>query len=229
MKKKPKISYRDLAARLSGEEVPATEAAVAEPAPAVPLDPLLTQPPAPLPAVIPRAQPVEQPAVQPAAQHAPTFREQALARSGSVELLMFRVDGELFAVPLRAVEEAVERPDIRPVPEMAPSMLGVFQLRGGLTPAFSPTGALDVPLREWGVALIFRRERQRVALVADDVEDVLTLDLSTLRQAPLSHQADDPVLGVARRGRELVAVLDPDLLLVACGAEGAPGTALETA
>ncbi|MDB4907519.1 MAG: purine-binding chemotaxis protein CheW [Gemmatimonadetes bacterium] len=225
MKKKPKISYRDLASAPAAATEPVVAPAVAtEPVVAAAVAPVV-EAPAPLVRIAPAAVPTIVPRVQPAL----TFRQRAIARAGSVELLMFRVDGELFAVPLDAVEEALEHPDIRQVPEMPPSMLGVFPLRGGLTPAFSPTAALDVPLREWGVALIFRRERQRVAVVADDVEDVLTLDLSTLRQAPLSHQADDPVLGVARRGRELVAVLDPDLLLAACGAERAPGTALETA
>lgn len=145
------------------------------------------------------------------------FRERARARVGSVELLLFRVGHELFAAPLASVEEAVELPAIRHLPEMADDMLGMFALRGRMMPIYSPSRPLGVSLGAAPTAaLVVRAGAQRVALAVDDVDDVLDLDLGTLRDAPGVEDADGILLGVARRGRDLVAVLDGDALVAAC-------------
>lgn len=145
------------------------------------------------------------------------FRERARARSGSVELLLFRVGHELFAAPLASVDEVVELPAIRHLPEMADDMLGMFALRGRMMPIYSPSRSRGVSLGAAPTAaLVVRAGAQRVALAVDDVDDVLDLDLGTLRDAPGVDDADGILLGVARRGRDLVAVLDGDALVVAC-------------
>lgn len=145
------------------------------------------------------------------------FKERARARVGSVELLLFRVGHELFAAPLRSVDEVVELPAIRHLPEMADDMLGMFALRGRMIPIYSPSRALGVSLGATPTAaLVVRAGAHRVALAVDDVDDVLDLDLGTLRDAPGVDDADGILLGVARRGRDLVAVLDGDALVVAC-------------
>ena len=144
---------------------------------------------------------------------------------------MFRVGRELFAADLCAVEEAVELEGLRPLPEMPSGMLGVFPLRGRMTPVYSPARALGVALGERsGVALLMRATvdgvaHRRVGLAIDDVEDVLTVDLSTLRDPPLADGTDGLLLGLARRGAELVAVIDAEALVTAC----LSGRALETA
>jgi chemotaxis signal transduction protein len=96
-------------------------------------------------------------------------------------------------------------------------MLGVFQLRERLVPTYSPGPALGVVLAEpAGAALLVRSGERRLALAADDVEDVMELDLSTLREPPVVEDTDGILLGVARFARELVGVLDADALIVAC-------------
>jgi hypothetical protein len=54
------------------------------------------------------------------------LRERARGRSGVVELLMFRIGTERFAVELSSVEEAIDLPDVHHVPEMPPAMIGVI-------------------------------------------------------------------------------------------------------
>ncbi|HEV7994130.1 MAG TPA: chemotaxis protein CheW [Gemmatimonadaceae bacterium] len=146
------------------------------------------------------------------------LRERARGRSGNAELLMFRIGAERFAVELICVEEAIDLPDVHHVPEMPPAMLGVITVRETLTPVFTPDEALGVPVQGRGAALIFRSERGRFALAIDDVDDVMTLDLATLRDAPGSDVADAVVLGVARIGDAIVALVDADALVVACQA-----------
>lgn len=144
------------------------------------------------------------------------LRDRVRARSGTVELLMFVVGTERFAVELVCVEEAIDLPDVHHVPEMPPAMLGVVTVRDVLTPVYRPDTSLGVPVLGHGAALIFRAERGRFALAIDDVDDVLTLDLATLRDAPGVDGAESVVLGVARSGGRLVALLDADALILAC-------------
>jgi purine-binding chemotaxis protein CheW len=147
-----------------------------------------------------------------------TLRERVRARSGKVELLLFRVANERFAIELAAVEEAIDLPPVHHVPEMPPAMLGVITVRGILTPAYSPQPALGLALTDGASALIFKRGRHRFALVIDDVEDVMTLDLATLRDAPGIEDSESVLLGVVRQRDALLALVDAETLLATCQA-----------
>jgi len=146
------------------------------------------------------------------------LRERARSRSGIAELLMFRIGNERFAVELMCVEEAIDLPEVHHVPEMPPAMLGVVTVRGALTPVYTPDSALGVPVEGRAAALIFRADRGRFALAIDDVDDVMTLDLAQLRDAPGIEGADSVVLGVARNGSVIVALVDAEALMLTCQA-----------
>jgi purine-binding chemotaxis protein CheW len=145
------------------------------------------------------------------------LRERARLRAGLAQLLLFRVGTEWFATDLAAAEEAIELPQVHHVPEMPESMLGMFDLRGRMIPVYAPARVLGVALRSTSAAtLVLRGGDQRVGIAVDDVEDVLTLDLAHLRDLPGSEDDDGIVLGVARHGHDLVAVLDAEALVAAC-------------
>jgi purine-binding chemotaxis protein CheW len=147
-----------------------------------------------------------------------TLRDRVRARSGKAELLLFRVAGERFAIELGAVEEAIDLPPVHHVPEMPPAMLGVITVRGTLTPVYSPQAALGLALTDGASALIFKRGRHRFGLVIDDVEDVMPLDLATLRDAPGIEDPGSVLLGVVRQRDALLALVDTETLLATCQA-----------
>lgn len=154
------------------------------------------------------------------------LRERVRSRTGIADLLLFRIGDELFAADLASVEEAVTLPEIHHLPEMPPAMLGAFDLRGRLTPVYSPAHVIGVPLR--GVAqaaLLVRSDTRRLGLAVDDVEDVFQVDLATVHDSPGIDDADGILLAVAHHGTELVAIIDADALVAAC----VGGDALETA
>jgi purine-binding chemotaxis protein CheW len=150
------------------------------------------------------------------------LRDRARGRVGVVELLMFRIGTERFAVELSSVEEAIDLPDVHHVPEMPPAMVGVITVRGALTPVFTPDDALGVRVEHRSAALIFRSPRGRFALAIDDVDDVMTLDLAQLRDAPGVDGSDPVVLGVARNEGSIVALVDAEALIEACQAIPVP-------
>jgi purine-binding chemotaxis protein CheW len=145
-------------------------------------------------------------------------RERIRARSGQLDILLFRVANERFGIELATVEEAIDLPPVHHVPEMTAAMLGVVTVRDTLTPVYSPAGALGLALHDGTSALIFRRGGARVAVVVDEVDDVATLDLALLRDAPALDAGDGIVLGVVRQSDALLALVDADALLAACQA-----------
>ena len=145
------------------------------------------------------------------------LRERVRDRAGIADLLMFRIGEELFATDLSAVEEAVTLPEIHHLPEMPAAMLGAFNLRGRLTPVYSPSQVIGVPLRgQAQAALLVRSGNRRLGLAVDDVEDVFQVNLANVREAPGTDDTDGILLGVAHHGTELVAIVDAEALVAAC-------------
>lgn len=148
------------------------------------------------------------PTQTPAPDVAPRFRERARQRSGTVELLVFAVAAERFAVELLAVEEVIEAPVVQPVPEAPPGLLGVFALRDRLLALYSTTRVLGAVAEKGGVALVLRSGTRHIGLSVDDAEDVMEVDLRDLRDPPSGTNEDEIVVGLLWRDRTLVTVLD---------------------
>ena len=153
-----------------------------------------------------------------------SLRDKVRAHDGVADVLVFVVAGERFAIELAQVEEVIDLPAIQHVPEMPPAMLGVITVRGSLTSTYTPRQALGVDCHDGACALVFRRRRSRVALVIDDVDDAMTLDLGAMRDAPGAARAG-VVLGVTRHREALLTLLDADALLAACQATPQPESA----
>jgi chemotaxis signal transduction protein len=139
------------------------------------------------------------------------------ADDASTLMLLFRVGGELFAMALSSSEEVLEWPGVERVAGMSQSALGVFPLRGGLVSVYSPERALRVRREEEaGVLLIIRARGRRIALALDDVEEVIQVELGSLKRPSPREAADGLLLGIARHGDSLVAVVDVEALAAAC-------------
>jgi purine-binding chemotaxis protein CheW len=159
----------------------------------------------------------------PAAPVAP-LRERVASREGRVELLVFRVGRELFAIELRAIEEAVEGVDARNIPDAPPSMLGIFALRDRTLPMYVLARVLGLSHTGDGeMTLVLRPSQTRIALAVDAVDDVFDTTLDGVRPAP-AGEADGAVLGIVWRGPELVTLLDADVVVAACVAAAQPET-----
>ncbi|HEY7237187.1 MAG TPA: chemotaxis protein CheW [Gemmatimonadaceae bacterium] len=144
-----------------------------------------------------------------------SFRERVRRRAGIAQLLVFRVAGELFAVELITAEEAIDMPTLHRLPEMPPAMLGVFTLRGALVSVFEPRGTLGIPCANAATAVVFCGGERRVAIATDDVDDVVTVDLRNVREAPGAQGKDGALLGIVHRDSDLIALLDAEALVAA--------------
>lgn len=174
-------------------------------------------------------------------QTATTMPPQASASAGeesragpqSETMLVFRIAGEAFAVPVSEVDEIVDPLGETKVPWApchAPSLVNV---RGAIAPVVDirsrlglgrrtdrPEGArmivLELAVQETGL---------RLAIEAEEVEEVIDIDTAALMPLPEQGASWPPELvrGVARREDGLVITLDTAALFAPSGIGGATG------
>ncbi len=221
-KKKP---ARSQASRRAPRKRGATAARTSEVPVSAPTAPsALSAPPAPTAPSAPPAPPAPSAAPlqleEPAGPPRRPLREAIAAREGLSDTLVFRIGEERFAIDLAAVEEAIELPSVHHLPEMPDHLLGVFELRQRLVPIYSPERVLRVALgRDASAVLVLRASEKRLGLAVDDVDDVLTIDGAAVRRAPIPDNDDNVLLGVIRRGVDLLALIDAESLALACLAD----------
>ncbi|WP_103336576.1 chemotaxis protein CheW [Pseudotabrizicola formosa] len=136
-------------------------------------------------------------------------------------MLIFRLSGEVFALPVSEVHEILDPIPTTPVPGAPPFAPALINVRGAIAPLIdirqrlrmqampaSDTAriiVLDLPVA--GVPT-------RMAIIADAVDEVIETDRAALKPVPeLGARWPEPyVTGVARSGDALVILLNTDTL-----------------
>src|SRR6185436_18171157 len=93
----------------------------------------------------------------------------AMLRDGASRLLVFRLGTELFGVDLAAVEQVVDAPESKPIPDSPVSVRGLTSLQGELVTLYDLQHLLNVRPRAIHAALVFRRGDRRLAVAVEDV------------------------------------------------------------
>lgn len=137
------------------------------------------------------------------------FRDRVRERTGTQTLLVVRIGTERFGVPLDAIDELVEEPRIRNVPGAPDHMVGLITLGADTLPLYSPTMLLGIDARGDHVALVMHGGGVRMAIAVNDADDVITIPLAEVLDAPRTGHFDDVVLGVAWNEGELLTLIDP--------------------
>lgn len=141
------------------------------------------------------------------------------------EVLLFRLGGERFAASLAAIDEAVDLPELHPIPESPPDLLGVFELRGRLVPLYSAARALrlDAPDGIPPCAFILSHAGMRIGIAVDGLDDAVAIPAESLREAPDSEDGDGVLLGVAHVGAGVVTIVSASALARTCLESGSHG------
>lgn len=131
--------------------------------------------------------------------------------------LTFRLDNEVYGVPILNVREIVEMQEISPVPRASSWVRGVVNLRGRVLPVIDPKvrfGLDPVQTTDLTVIVVLQsNDRRPFGVVVDEVLEVQRLEESNLSETP--DLADDKVEFMAGFGKvrdELVFLLDPAAL-----------------
>lgn len=132
-------------------------------------------------------------------QPAPPTTE-AAGEEPRVELLILRLRGERYALAVEQVGGVDERCPVTPLPGTPPGVIGVFSRLGDVLPALDLAMLLqEAPSpAEGGLFTVGRASAGPVALLVDEVESVVAVELSRI-EPPLP--ALDPTRAQLLRGQ----------------------------
>jgi purine-binding chemotaxis protein CheW len=133
-----------------------------------------------------------------------------------VRFVGFRLDRRLYALPLDHVERVLRMVAVTPVPEAPSWVAGVIDLQGRVITVVDLRRRFEQATREARVddrLLIVRVEGRTMALMVDEVTEVLELPAQQVK--PSSELMPDarPLSAVIRRNGDLILVLDAARLL----------------
>jgi purine-binding chemotaxis protein CheW len=141
---------------------------------------------------------------------------EATTRSRTVQLLEFELGDGSYAVDIAHVAEIVDVNDLTVVPNSAPHVEGVMDLRGKTTTIVDPKAVFGIDgdgARKRIV--VFDRERtadgKSVGWIVDEVEQVVEVDRDDVESSPVDD-GDDAVRGVIKREDDFVIWVRPTVL-----------------
>jgi purine-binding chemotaxis protein CheW len=134
------------------------------------------------------------------------------------QLCTFLLDGVLFGIDVRFVQEVLRLQEMTPVP-LAPAVItGLINLRGHIVTAIDLRIRLELgprPATMEPVNVVVRHGDSTVSLLVDDIGDVVTVDPSSFEAVPstLDARIKAVVRGVYKLKGELLLLMDPGLTL----------------
>ncbi len=138
--------------------------------------------------------------------------------AGSAEtnsFVVFRLDGERFALPLHQVEIALRMVSVTPVPDVPPWVIGVIDLHGRVIPVADLRHRLGHPAQEPRLddrLLVISLAERTFALVVDEVTEVLKLPDRDVEPPPDPLCDSRYLRAVVRRKDGMILILDSESL-----------------
>jgi purine-binding chemotaxis protein CheW len=146
----------------------------------------------------------------------------AVADRHQLLVTTFMVSGSYFGMDTSMVQEVVRLTTVTPVHHAAACVIGVMNLRGHISTVIDLSARLGLgnpDLSGEKRIIIVEWAGERVGLVVDTMQDVLTIDAESIGPAPENVRAAQShrMLGVFRHGDRIVAMLDLDKVLALDG------------
>ena len=151
-------------------------------------------------------------------------KEPTLTNLGSSvqhSLMTFRLDRQIYALPIEPIVQIVEMVAITPIPQVNHAVSGVINYHGLTVPVMNLRRYLGLPAIPFGLDMhivVVETGGRTVGLIVDQVLDVLELADGQVARPdailPQELNTATPLQGVAYTGGETVLVLDLDGLFV---------------
>jgi purine-binding chemotaxis protein CheW len=144
--------------------------------------------------------------------------------NGHVQIVTFRLAGELFAADIHGVERVLRRQETTPVPNVPDWIIGVLEYQKRVVPVIDLRMRFEMEAAEATNetrVLVFNATGaagdQWIAGVVDAVLDVAAVDKATVEPPPELFRglAGEYLKGIVRRDKKLVMLLDVTKLLTA--------------
>lgn len=134
------------------------------------------------------------------------------------EFLTFTIAGQLFGIPVLAVQDVLASYRINPIPLAPSDVAGSLNLRGRVVTAIDVRRRFGLSPQEEGshmMSIVVEHGHDLYSLMVDAVGEVLALDRNAYEPNPptLDSHFRDYSNGIFRLDKELLVVLDVDRLL----------------
>ncbi len=142
---------------------------------------------------------------------------EATVTEDKLQVLLFRLDDEIYALEISCIHEVLEFSKVTKVPRTPDYMLGVINLRGRVVPIIDLRRQFDMNIAEITVDtcniiidVTLDNEEIAIGILADDVREVIDIDAGQLKPAPKFGSTMDTgfIKGIANVGEDFVIVLD---------------------
>ena len=149
------------------------------------------------------------------------------------QILTFSLANHLYALDVHAISEVLKDQPITPISQPGRHLLGVINVRGQVMPVVDQREQFGLGPREHGESAVIvvlnvpsRGATTKVGLQVDSVHEVIELRGDQIADAPSlgSIAGHAAINSVAKRGEDLILILNPDKLLGETEFDGA-GTA----
>lgn len=130
--------------------------------------------------------------------------------------LKFRSGPSVYGLPVTSVVEIIRVVAFAPVPDPAPDLLGMINLRGRVIPVFDLARSLQLgerPLSLRMYVVVADVEGEAVGVVVDDVLDVVSVPEDGFHVSRALAGGTTFTAGVARLGTEMLTILNLSPLL----------------
>lgn len=133
--------------------------------------------------------------------------------------LLFRLDQELFTVPVARIQEILRIQRITPVPHAPYTVRGITNLRGHVIPVVDLRVRLGLKAAEITPSsriLITVSKERALGLLVDEVEQILNLDPDAVEPPPADVMTghSEYIAGIYRNADQLAVLLEVDRVLV---------------
>jgi len=135
--------------------------------------------------------------------------------SNESQIVLFSLDGVLYGTDVHQVREVRELQDITPVPYAPFYVEGVTNLRGEVIPVIDLRKRFgirekDKDERSKIMIVVQDEDKKVVGIIVDSVMEVMSISQNDTERTPdiLTTADSDCVLGVAKRGEDLIILLD---------------------
>jgi purine-binding chemotaxis protein CheW len=140
--------------------------------------------------------------------------------NGHVQIVTFRLAGDLFAADIHGVERVLRRQETTPVPNVPDWITGVIEYQKRVVPVIDLRARFEMDIAEATNetrVLVFNADNQWIAGVVDAVLDVAAVDKTAVQPPPELFRglAGEYLKGIVRRENKLVMLLDVTKLLTA--------------
>ena len=144
-----------------------------------------------------------------------------LASDSEIQLVMFSVSGEKYAIDIMKAKEIIKPVKVTPLPDVPEFIKGVINLRGMLLPVISLKERLGIAnenIEELGHEariILVAMEKMVVGIFVDSVEEIIRVQLKDIQAPPRIAKGigSEYLQGICRMEEEALVLLDLNKIL----------------